>query len=199
MQKKLVLIISGHPSKESLSQEIIKVIDTSINAHFYDVKIYHAFDFPLVGDFVKNGLPKEFDPVAEDISRADSIFVVGPMWNFNITGALKNFLDGAIQSRKHFHFTKLPLVNIGFPVGHLKTRLIYTIFTADGPWIYYHLPFMKNNLVYAQVERLFRVCGIHFWKYRRFAICGVRALNKGQIGKRLNHLAKSVRRKFDGS
>jgi len=109
MQKKLVLIISGHPSKESLSQEIIKVIDTSINAHFYDVKIYNAFDFPLVGDFVKNGLPKEFDPVAEDISRADAVFVVGPMWNFNITGALKNFLDGAIQSRKHFHFTKLPL------------------------------------------------------------------------------------------
>lgn len=196
MEKKLVLLISGHPSHHSLSQSIIDLIKENINPNFFEIKEYNAFDFPLTSNIPKENSKPEFNEIAADISRADSVFVVSPMWNFNVTGALKNLLDGAIQSRKHFHFTKIPILNIGFPIGHLKTRLVFTIFTADGPSIYYHLPFMKNNLIYPQVERLFRVCGIHFWRYRRFAICNVRNLNKGQITKRLQKLAKKIAANF---
>lgn len=158
-KEKVVVVINGHPSEESLSGKHAEIAKKVAESKGYNVKYHRAINFPFVGHVMKEGYPEVFNEVADDITAAEVIVILTPMWNYNMTGSLKNFFDGAIQARKHFRYKNVPILNVGMPVGFLKTRKVITIYTTGGPKWFYNLPF-GPALLKKQIKGLFSIAGV---------------------------------------
>lgn len=167
-----VLIIDGHPSKDSFCNAQAQALARSLMHQKHKVKLVRAFDYPLISQHVaQKGFPSEFEEISSEIPRADFIAVVYPMWNFSLPGGLKNFLDGAFQARKSFvykphkilswlnHFSffrrKLPAA---MPQGLLKAQKALIICTADAPKWYFCPPWKNAGLT--SLKALFRFSGV---------------------------------------
>lgn len=162
--KKILVLITANPDKESLCYANAKVIEKAAKKQGYEVIRHEAFDYPLINSHpVKNkGFRKEFDVPSDDFTKADSFVVVTPMWNFSLPGALKNFLDGSVQARKSFRFKSL-FGRFGVPVGLLKAKKVTCVWTSDGPSLGFKVVFPWNGVKH-QIKSIFWMCGVNNYK-----------------------------------
>ncbi|MCF7917986.1 NAD(P)H-dependent oxidoreductase [Candidatus Gracilibacteria bacterium] len=173
LEMKKLVIITAHPEKDSLCMANADALERGAKKQNLEVARYNAFDFPMLsGSPFKSGFPSTFDVPTVDLEEADFVAVVSPMWNFGSPGALKNFLDGVVQSRKLFQFLPHPILTFlrqlpgtkyivpeARPVGLMKAKKVLCVWTADGPNWYYHIFPWKNDL-FRQVKNIFNYCGV---------------------------------------
>ncbi len=171
--KKTVVIITGHPDKESFCAAQSSALKKAATKQGFAVKQFWAFNYPLPDNHpYKGGFSDVYNEVGDVIAEAEYIVVCCPMWNFGLPGGLKNFLDGALQVKKAFRFQGHPLLSWlskkpffsrllpgGFPVGLLKAKKVLCVLTTDSPKWYYGLV-RGRNLVFPQIKRLFAFCGV---------------------------------------
>ncbi|HEY5714694.1 MAG TPA: NAD(P)H-dependent oxidoreductase [Candidatus Gracilibacteria bacterium] len=166
----LLLIIHGHPSGDSMCEAHTDLAQKVGREKGYDVEILRSFDYPLVGHIMHNGYHEAYTRPADLISQADKIVITYPMWNFSLPGGLLNFLDGALQARKHFRYKLIKVLRMGVPIGQLRTKKLITIYTADGPKWYYRLPLLGMDISRKQIKEIFKMCGISSWKMKCFLL-----------------------------
>ena len=70
---------------------------------------------------------KKFDALIEEIKNSDIIVIGAPMYNLNISGVLKNYLDAITIINKTFRFT-----NEGTVEGLIKNKKVYVVTTRGG-------------------------------------------------------------------
>ncbi len=153
MSKKLV-IVSGHPDRNSLAEANVKALETAAKKQDIDVKIFYAYDFPLLQtNPAKGDIPAEFEAPVEAMLEANYFAFVTPMWNFGVTGGLKNFIDGVVQRKKFFEFTPERK-----PKGLLKTEKGLVVWTSGGPdWIY---GTVMKNVLFGELKSILKFCGV---------------------------------------
>jgi len=170
---KSLVLITAHPEKDSLSFANADAIERGAKKQGFHVTRFDAFSFPWIEhNPIKKGFPLEFTPAVDALAVADAVVICCPMWNYGAPAALKNFLDGVIQSGKMFRFVPNPflqgivkvfpflkkIVPTARPVGFMKARKVLCVWTADGPGWWYRL-FPSNNSIFPQIKNAFSFCG----------------------------------------
>ena len=152
MVKKLV-VVCGHPEKKSLGRSASEAMVKAGKAQGLDVEVFEAYAFPFIThDPAKNKYPEAFEPAVKAIESADYLCFNSPMWNFAVTGGLKNFIDGIMQPRRLFSFEG------GKPHGLLSTEKMLVIWTSGGPvWVYKYL---MGNPIMRYMKHNFKFCGV---------------------------------------
>lgn len=196
---KNILIINGHPDKDSFCAAQAKAFETAAKKHNHSVSFFHAYDSPLITtNPSKEGFPEAFTPLADAASTFDVIVLCSPLWNFGTTGGLKNFLDGVFQPQKSFRFSSSSLFHFlgrfhflrriipgGFPQGLLKAQKVICVISADSPAWYFRL-FPSQNAAFLQIRSFFRFCGVR--KIKLLFYGAVRKTTDSDRQKRLSDL-----------
>ncbi|MCF7812005.1 NAD(P)H-dependent oxidoreductase [Candidatus Gracilibacteria bacterium] len=170
---KSLVLITAHPDSDSLCKANADALEKAGKKQKFTVHRYSATEYPLLPhNPIRHGFPKIFDDPTQKLTDCDVVVVVCPMWNFGAPAALKNFLDGVIQSKKLFRFVPHPILKFlaslpgmgkiipeARPVGLMKARRVLCVWTADGPEWYYRL-FWWKNVLFSQVKRAFQYCGV---------------------------------------
>ncbi len=170
---KSLVIITAHPEVQSLTHANAEALERAAKKQHFQVTKFNACTFPwITHNPIKKGFPPEFSKAVDALSTADAVAVCCPMWNYGAPAALKNFLDGVIQSHKLFRFVPSPFLgklvkNFPFlknicptarPVGFMKARKVLCVWTADGPaWWYRTHP--EHNVIFSQVRAALGFCG----------------------------------------
>lgn len=74
-----------------------------------------------------SAVSKKFDSIIEEIKNSDTIVIGAPMYNFNISGVLKNYLDAITLAGKTFKYNEN-----GVPEGLLKGKKVYVVSSRGG-------------------------------------------------------------------
>lgn len=194
---KKALIILGHPSEESLSGQHIQIAREELEKQKYEVKLYKAYDFPLVGHIMKDGFPSSFEEISNDLMETDIVLITTPMWHYSISGGLKNLFDGLIQTKKHYRFQRVPILNTGIPIGYLKNiKKVLTIYTAGGPWFFYNLPFINPNLIKKQISGLFSLCAVPRWRHRYMGLFNATKINEKKAERWFKKVREFIKREI---
>jgi len=178
-----ILILVAHPEKDSLCEANAKALVKAAKAQKHTVKVLHTIDYPLLDtNPIKSDVPEIFNKAADEISKADFIAIVSPMWNFGGPASLKNFLDGALQNKKAYVFepkkwlkwlNNLPgmkfIIPGAKPRGLLKIKKILCVWTADGPMWHYALH-PGQNLLFKLIKQNFGFAGVKKFEQMRLGM-----------------------------
>lgn len=74
-----------------------------------------------------SAVSKKFDAIINEIKNSDTIIIGAPMYNFNISGVLKNYLDAITLVGKTFKYNEN-----GVPEGLLKGKKVYVVSSRGG-------------------------------------------------------------------
>lgn len=74
-----------------------------------------------------SAVSKKFDAIINELKDSDIIVIGAPMYNFNISGLLKNYLDAVTLANKTFKYN-----NEGVPEGLIKGKKAYIVSTRGG-------------------------------------------------------------------
>ncbi len=158
--KRNILIINGHPNRESLSTALAESyrIGAFSNGHSCDTLnlVELQFDPVLKSDRsdTRNLEPDLFE-AQEAISKADHLVFVFPIWWGTYPALLKGFIDRVFLSgfafRHHENSTKWSKL--------LKGKTARIIATMDTPKWYYSM-FYKNFGFRAMRQGLLEYCGV---------------------------------------
>jgi putative NADPH-quinone reductase len=157
---KHVLIINGHPDKESfnyaLSKAYIKGADKT-NAVISQINIADLEFNPNLEFGYRKRMELEPDLVSsiEKIKKADHIVWVFPMWWYGYPALMKGFIDRAFLPT----ITYQPIEGKALPKKLLKGKSARLIITADTPkW--YDFLIMKSPAINQFKNGTLKFCGI---------------------------------------
>jgi len=155
-----VLIVTANPNKESShTYANAAVVEASVKAQGFSVVRKEAYDFPYF-----SADNSAFDECADLLSRVKHVVFVGPMWNYTMPGAMKNWIDSSLRAREHFYFSES-----GMPKGLIPNLQVHVVFTAGGPhWLYKLMPW--NNQFTGLIKKIFKLCGVK--KFHELSLCG---------------------------
>ena len=185
---KNLLVINGHPDKESFCNGIVETYIKGIKKshHSYEQLTLEELNF---NPNLKYGYRKrtELEPDLKDaqnkIKRADHIIWVFPIWWSGFPAIMKGFIDRVFLPG--FAYEYLP--NKTYPKKLLKGKSARIIVTSDTPKWYNSL-FLKNPAINQLKKGTLQFCGIS--KVKVTYISPIRQTNNDQRKKYLNEIIK---------
>lgn len=167
---KRILILNGHPSKESFNYALANAYLTGSTKNNYQTELLHLADLTF-NPILENGFSKPMDweedlKIAfEKIKQADHLIWVFPLWWGGFPAHMKGFIDRTFLPGKAFKYHK----NENFPEQLLKGKTARIIMTSDTPKWYYQL-FMRSAASHQLQKAILEFCGIKPVQLSYFAI-----------------------------
>ncbi|GGZ32574.1 NAD(P)H dehydrogenase (quinone) [Echinicola pacifica] len=157
---KQVLIINGHPDKESFNYALSEAYTegaNKTNSIISQINITELEFNPNLQFGYRKRMELEPDLVLaiEKIKKADHIVWVFPMWWYGYPALMKGFIDRTFLPS----ITYLPIEGKAFPEKLLKGKSARLIITADTPkW--YDFLIMKSPTINQFKNGTLKFCGI---------------------------------------
>lgn len=158
---KRVLIINGHPDKESFNYALSEAYNAgarSTNAIIEQINIADLDFDPNLKFGYRQRMEQEPDLVdsMEKSKKADHIVWIFPIWWYGYPALMKGFIDRAFLPGIAFEYVD----GKPFPKKLLKGKTARIIVTADTP-LWYNKLFMKNPAVNQVKKGTLQFCGIN--------------------------------------
>ena len=162
-----ILVILGHPQKDSFNHAITKTaVETLIN-NGHEVIVHdlydEGFDPILPYEEIPNGA--EVDPAVEqhcqEISEVEGILIVHPNWWGQPPAILKGWVDRVIRPGVAYEFEEGD-GGEGVPIGLLKAHTAMIFNTSNTP------KEREISVFGDPLDRLWRDCIFHFCGVRNF-------------------------------
>lgn len=177
MMSKRVLVILGHPSTDSFCAALAeRYVETAIGAG-QDVRVLHlaalCFD-PVLHEGYKQIQPLEPDllKAQADITWAEHLVLVFPVWWGGVPALLKGFLERILLPGFAFSYRK----GKAFPEKLLSGRSAYLLVTMDTPPWYY--------------KWVYCMPALHQMRRTTLAFCGIKPLVTLTFGPILDSTAR---------
>ncbi|NAY91730.1 flavodoxin family protein [Muricauda sp. JGD-17] len=158
---KHVLIINGHPNKESynyaLSEAYLKGARKRDDVEISQINL-NELDFnPVIesGDQYNSELEPDLQNAIAKIKKADHLVWVFPMWWYGSPALMKGFIDRTFLPKIAFKFEEGKV----FPKKLFKGKSARLIITADTPRWYDKL-FMRSPAINQLKKGTLEFCGI---------------------------------------
>jgi putative NADPH-quinone reductase len=157
---KKILIINGHPDKESLCAELAKSYQRGAEKAGAECKLVNLADLEfnpiLTGGYRKRtGLEPDLLMMQQEILKAEHIVWIYPNWWATFPALLKGFIDRVFLSGFAFKYRE----NSPMWDKLLSGRSARMIVTMDSPAWYYRI-FMGNAGFTAMKKGILEFCGI---------------------------------------
>jgi len=157
---KRILIINGHPDKQSFCFELAKNYKKGADSAATECKLVNLIDLkfnPILGGGYRQRTELEPDllMMQQEITKADHIVLVYPTWWATYPALLKGFIDRVFLPGFAFKYRENSPLWDKLLVGK-TARLIVTM---DSPKWYYSL-FMKNAGHRSMKKGTLEFCGI---------------------------------------
>lgn len=157
---KNILIINGHPDKESYNYSLANAYKTGTLKTQAKVTLLHLadLDFNLnltFGYRKRTTLEPDLEKAIALLKAADHIVWVFPMWWYGYPALLKGFIDRTFLPGITFQ----PIEGKPFPDKLLKGKTSRLIITADTP-SWYDRMFMKRPAINQFKKGTLEFCGI---------------------------------------
>jgi len=166
---KKVLIINGHPDKQSFCFELAMRYKKGADMAGADCKLVNLADLDF-NPILTNGYRKrtELEPdllmIQEEIKKADHLVLVYPTWWATYPALLKGFIDRVFLPGFSFKYRE----NSPMWDKLLTGKTARMIVTMDSPKWYYAL-FMKNAGHRSMKKGILEFCGIKPVKITSFS------------------------------
>jgi putative NADPH-quinone reductase len=183
---KNILIINGHPDKESFCTELAKSYKKGADSTNANCKLINLFELTF-DPILHNGYRKrtELEPdlitAQEEISKADHLVFVYPTWWGTYPALLKGFIDRVFLPKFAFRYRE----NSVLWDKLLKGKTARLIVTMDTPKWYYWLIF-KSPGHNSMKKGILEFCGIKPVKIS--SLGPVKQLNEAQRKKWLDQI-----------
>ncbi len=166
---KKILIINGHPDKESFCFDLAKSYKKGADSTGEDCKLVHLIDLnfnPILTYGYRKISPLEPDLVKmqEEILAADHIVLVYPNWWSTFPALLKGFIDRVFVPNFAFKYHEKDPFWDKLLTGKTARLLV----TMDTPWWYYWL-INRSAGHYAIKIGVLEFCGIKPVKISAFS------------------------------
>ena len=177
MMSKRVLVIVGHPSTDSFCAALAdSYVETAIGAG-QDVRVLYLGDLcfdPVLHEGYNRIQPLEPDLLKAqvDITWAEHLVLVFPVWWGGVPALLKGFLDRILLPGFAFSSRK----GKAFPETLLLGRSAYLLVTMDTPPWYY--------------KWVYRMPALHQMRKTTLAFCGIKPVATLTFGPILDSTAK---------
>lgn len=135
-QGKNILIIYSHPRENSLNHSIKESVKKGIKKNTDNIKeleLYKEKFNPVLSDINDNNKKPEIDKMKADITWADYIVFITPIWWAGVPAILKGYFDRVFTEDFAFKFNQA-----GLPEGLLENKKALIFCTSDTP------PFLLN-------------------------------------------------------
>ncbi len=167
---KKILIINGHPDKESLCFALAESYKKGADASGIECKLVHLIDLqfnPILtyGYRVVSELEPDLIKIQQEILEADHLVIVYPNWWGTYPALLKGFIDRVFLPNFAFKYLK----DSPLPAKLLKGKTARIIVTMDTPKWYYWL-INKSPVHNSMKKAILEFCGISPVKISSFAI-----------------------------
>lgn len=172
MTTQRILILNGHPAETSLSKSLAEAYFAAAKAAGHDVRTTHLHDMEFDADFGGAGYVqiKPLEPVLktfqEDVTWAEHIVLVTPMWWGGLPAKLKGLFDRAFLPG--WAFDPRNRAKSGLPAPMLGGRTGRTIMTSDTPGFFFWLLY-RNALIRQIKSQIFHFVGIKPMKVTHFS------------------------------
>ncbi|MCL2130319.1 MAG: NAD(P)H-dependent oxidoreductase [Treponema sp.] len=158
-----VLVINGHPDKESFVAALFNKFIENIDKNKHDIKILDLsvmkFDPVLRFGYRKRMEPdKEIEISQEFLKKADHIVLFYPIWFGAVPSLLKGWFERVITPGFAFNIDGMKITK------HLKNKTAHLIFTSNSPVFWQKI---SGNLELKIVKRVLWFCGIKIIKVDR--------------------------------
>ena len=155
---KKILIIQGHPNKESFVSALAQKYSQGAEAAGNKVECIHLTDLtfdPILWGGYKGEQPLEADLIKmqEKITWADHLVFAYPNWWGTMPALMKGFIDRTFLPGFAFKYTDK------FPIKLLKGRTASVLVTMDSPNFWYTL-FMGAPGHKAIKRTILQFCGV---------------------------------------
>ncbi len=132
---KKILILQGHPRKDSLVNALTQAYYDGAKAMGFDVELIHLIDlnFDLILREKDQALEPDLKMMQQKIKSADHLVISYPMWWATMPALVKGFIDRVFLTGFAFHYKGK------FPEGLLKGKSARYIMTMDSPAFLYKL------------------------------------------------------------
>lgn len=158
---KKILVINGHPNKESFCNAIAESYHKASAANGNEVELVHLrdlkFDLNLSNGFSRN-IELEPDVIKSQqlITWANHIVIVHPVWWGSVPALLKGFFDRVLLPGFAFKYKE----NSVLWDKLLSGKTGHVIYTSDTPnWLYKYVFFAPS--VNQVKKRTLQFCGIN--------------------------------------
>ena len=156
---KKILIINGHPSKESFSLKLAKSYLSGAKKSGADVKELHLKDLrfdPILHEGYQKiqALEPDLERSQELIKWADHLVVFAPVWWNNMPALLKGFIDRVFLPGFAFKFT-----GTFKREKYLTGKTARLILTTGAPALVYRI-IMQSPVEAIFGKGVFKFCGI---------------------------------------
>ncbi len=162
MKSKKILIINGHPGRQSLSRVLAEAYQDGAMRSEHDMRIVHLHDLEFDLDHENGGYRniKPLEPALEsflsDMEWAEHIVMTTPMWWGGMPAKLKGLFDRAFLPGRAFNPR---VIECGAPKPLLTGKSARVIVTSDTPSWFMGLVY-RNALFHQIRKQLFRFVGI---------------------------------------
>ncbi len=158
---KHILIINGHPRKDSFNSALAETYKTSAEKMGASVKIINVKDLkfePFQTEFKKYDAPDDILKSREMIKEAEHIVWVYPIWWYFMPALLKAFIEQTFMSGFAFQYLKSERV-VKWE-KFLKGKTCSIISTMDAPPWYYKILIKDPTIKMLKASMAY--CGIKF-------------------------------------
>jgi NAD(P)H dehydrogenase (quinone) len=167
---KKILIINGHPDKESLCFALAESYKKGADASGIECKLVHLIDLqfnPILtyGYRVVSELEPDLIKIQQEILEAHHLVIVYPNWWGTYPALLKGFIDRVFLPNFAFKYLK----DSPLPAKLLKGKTARIIVTMDTPKWYYWL-INKSPGHNSMKKAILEFCGISPVKISSFAV-----------------------------
>ncbi|MBN2892681.1 MAG: NAD(P)H-dependent oxidoreductase [Bacteroidales bacterium] len=159
MEKK-VLIINGHPNKDSLGNEIAQKYKNGAEKSGIEVSLINIIDLDF-NPILKYGYKKdmEFEPDLEKVQKlikeSNHLVLIYPNWWGTYPALLKGFIERVFLPDFAFSYQK----DSPMPIQLLKEKSARIFVTMDTPKWYYNLIYRKPGHN-SMKKSILNFCGI---------------------------------------
>ncbi len=160
-----VLVVYSHPRDNSLSHAFKESLLKGLRRHDAEVRVrdlYRERFDPLLWDIEENDLEPVTIALKRDVTWADWLVFVSPMWWTSVPAMLKGFFDRVFTEKYAFRYTPA-----GIPEGLLGPRRAFLIATSDTPPIVLRLAGRRGGFQ-SLVRGVLKLCGIVSARFRIF-------------------------------
>lgn len=166
-----ILIIKAHPSSIGHTHKIADTYKSASEALGNEVRMHDLYKTNYQLPFLSFENPRELSDseavqfFKSEVSWADEIVFVHPVWWHGVPAIMKNWIDTIFQAQFAFKYIE------GKPVGLLKGKSAKVIATAGGPELLFTFFLSPFKITWSKMINEF--CGI---SHKATLVCGKMSL-----------------------